>query len=133
MASFVLLELTVPERHVSAFCGMFRLGNAKPVTFSISRGVATLRTHYEPSFQRDENYWVNELRTTGPLCSAASGFLQLTREPGIITFAAATFVAERKMSKSDLTEGSSRRKSCLDEIAKPFKFHSRKYRTFQYR
>lgn len=35
MASFVLLQPTVPGRHVSAFRWMFRLGKAKPVTFSI--------------------------------------------------------------------------------------------------
>lgn len=35
MASFVLLQPTVLGRHVSAFRWMFRLGKAKPVTFSI--------------------------------------------------------------------------------------------------
>lgn len=35
MASFVLLQPTVPRRHVSAFRWMFRLGKTKPVTFSI--------------------------------------------------------------------------------------------------
>lgn len=49
IASFVLLQLVVPGRHVSAFRGMFRLGKEKPVTFSISEASPfSVHTSYPP-------------------------------------------------------------------------------------
>lgn len=70
MASFVLLQLTVLESHVSVFCEMFRFGKTKLVTFSISEA-SSLSTHTNPPFSRELiGRWTDRASFTRGLCSS---------------------------------------------------------------
>lgn len=76
IASFVLLQPALPGRHVSAFRGMFRLGKAKPVTFSISEASPlSVHTPYPP-FNRPRIIrslnWPNNIRTRRDVLQSTS-------------------------------------------------------------